>query len=61
MDLSLFGVIWEIQVKLPMNLYEDNQAALRIAESSVLHEKSKHIKVDCHYIQKKVASIICGI
>lgn len=44
-------------VKLHMYLFGDNQAAI-YAENSVLYDKSKHNKVDCHFIQEKVASKI---
>nr|XP_016505380.1 PREDICTED: uncharacterized mitochondrial protein AtMg00810-like [Nicotiana tabacum] len=50
------GLLEELgmQVDLPMELYCDNKAAIQIASNPMYHERTKHIKINCHFIREKL-------
>lgn len=40
----------------PAILHCDNKAAIAIAANPVLHERTKHVDVDCHFVRDKINS-----
>lgn len=45
---------------LPMKVYCDNKTAISIAHNPVLHDRTKHLKVDKHFIKEKLENrVIC--
>jgi hypothetical protein len=61
MILTVSELIWikqllgelEIKHQAPMKMFCDNQAARHIVSNPVLHERTKHIEVDCHFVREK--------
>ena len=39
---------------LPMKIFCDNKAAIAIAYNPVLHDRTKHVEVDKHFIKEKL-------
>ena len=62
MSQSTCEIMWIYQLLIEIGLkyhistkhWCDNQASLRIASNTVYHERTKHIKIDCHFIHEKI-------
>ena len=46
----------KVQVFSPMKLYCDNKSAIAIAHNPVLHDRTKHVEIDKHFIKEKIDS-----
>lgn len=60
--LCLKRVLEELKqpFSLPMRLYCDNKSAISIAHNPVLHDRTKHVEIDRHFIKEKLdEGIIC--
>ena len=51
----------EVPITTPMRVYCDNKAAISIAHNPVLHDRTKHIEVDKHFIREKIESGLISI
>ena len=60
--LWLKVILEDLRIKWegPMRLYCDNKSTISIAYNPVQHERTKHIKIDKHFIKEKLDSdLIC--
>lgn len=59
----LHGLLADLQISIPtpIDLFCDNLAAQYIAENHVFQERTKHLRVDCHFIRDYVISKFINI
>ena len=51
----------DILVPRPISLFCDNKSAQYIAENEVFLERTKHLKLDCHYIRDHIVSAFISL
>ena len=44
----------KVSVEDSMKMFCDNQVAISIAKKLVHHDRTKHVKIDCHFIKEKI-------
>lgn len=50
----------KISTALPFKIYSDNKSAITISHNPVLHDWTKHVEIDKHFIKETIDSgIIC--
>ena len=50
----------KVSTSSPMKLYCDNKATIAIAHNPILHDRTKHVEVDKHFIKEKInTGLIC--
>ena len=43
-----------VDVQLPITIFSDSKSTIQLAANPVLHERTKHIEIDCHFIRDKI-------
>lgn len=52
--LNIFLKDLGLHVILPITLHVDNLSVISLASNFVLHARTKHIEMDCHFVRDKV-------
>ena len=45
---------FEVEVKLPVQVYCDRKSAIQLASNPLYHERTKHIEINCHFKREKL-------
>ncbi|XP_055814691.1 uncharacterized protein LOC129884417 [Solanum dulcamara] len=56
---EIIWLVWllkklRVKVTTPVRLCCDGNSAIQIASNSIFHERTKHIKIDCHFVREKL-------
>lgn len=43
-----------VPIQLPIALMSDSKSSIQLAANLIFYEKTKHIKIDCHFIRDKI-------
>lgn len=43
-----------VKCNIPVNIYCDNEGAIKLSVNPVFHERTKHIEIDIHFVREKV-------
>jgi hypothetical protein len=55
-SIWLRNMLWDLRIvqRSLMNIYEDNQSCIAIAENSTIKSKTKHIKIRYHFTREMI-------
>lgn len=69
LDSLTCEIIWVVQVVFDLkfsnmalvNMFCDNDSAVKLALNPVFHDKTKHFKIDIHFIREKIANGVVSL